>query len=87
MRAGEWAAQQCPCEGPQHPGRCHYEQHSPGSTCGRPTRIIHDKRGCLAVCDQHAAWRDKASVLFGHSSRCPLAPLRATGERSGGGPA
>jgi hypothetical protein len=32
---------------------------------------IHDKRGCVRVCAEHAKWRATTSKMFGHSKNCP----------------
>ncbi len=35
------------------------------------TAVIHDARGCFSVCDDHRAWRNTTSRLFGHGENCP----------------
>jgi len=32
---------------------------------------IHDARGCLHVCWDHAEWRNRTSMIGGHSDDCP----------------
>jgi hypothetical protein len=34
------------------------------------TFVVHDRRGCKHVCDEHAAWRQTTSFMGGHKS-CP----------------
>jgi hypothetical protein len=33
---------------------------------------VHDKRGCLHCCWEHARWREKTSSAFGHHPTCPM---------------
>jgi hypothetical protein len=33
---------------------------------------MHDGRGCLHVCVEHAKWRLTKAWMFGHSSDCPF---------------
>jgi len=57
--------------------RCHYcampdppagMLHNPDY----PAQVtVHDPRGCLHVCWQHAIWRSTTSGGFGHSKGCP----------------
>ena len=40
-------------------------------TTGRAaTHVVHDKRGCWAVCETHAAWRMTTSLRVGHDREC-----------------
>lgn len=57
-----------PYDGP--PKLCAY-QHALG--CFKDaTRLVHDHRGCLPVCDDHARWRSTTSCLMGHSPECKM---------------
>lgn len=38
------------------------------------TAVVHDRRGCVRVCTEHAAWRQTTSVAIGHSKNCPDLP-------------
>lgn len=45
--------------------------------CKKPaTKRAHDKRGCRTVCDEHAAFLRRESVMFGHSDSCPERDLK-----------
>jgi hypothetical protein len=46
---------------------CHGPHHQTPAT-----HVVHDKRGCLAVCETHAAWRRTTSLLVGHGKECVL---------------
>lgn len=43
------------------------------------TLVVHDRRGCKFVCDEHAAWRQTTSFMGGHKE-CP------NGQPDGPGP-
>lgn len=51
----------------------HADKHEP-ATC-----VVHDKRGCMPCCQQHARWR-RMSLLIGHKD-CPLG--KADGAETG----
>lgn len=51
--------------------RCEYGTH------GEAKFVIHDKRGCYAVCPTHAVWRRTGcSRVGGHDKDCPTPNLR-----------
>jgi hypothetical protein len=42
------------------------------SPTGSPASVtVHDERGCLHVCWDHAQWRVTTSSVSGHSPDCP----------------
>lgn len=76
----------CPCESAGNPRThgvmCHYAGMISGTPCsssmfgadsapGEATRIYHDRRLCVAVCEAHYAWRLTTSMGLGHSKTCP----------------
>lgn len=50
---------------------CAYAERHSIACLGSVVALVHDRRGCLYVCANHAAWRSTTSVLFGHASDCP----------------
>ena len=50
----------------EHTGLTH-EVHCAGKLCF----IVHDKRGCMLVCQAHARWSMKTLRCSGHSDDCP----------------
>jgi hypothetical protein len=51
--------------------RCYYCRQFEGKDA--PAHVtLHDKRGCLHVCMEHARWRFTTSWAFGHSPDCPF---------------
>ncbi len=50
--------------------RCHYCKMLDNKDV--PAHVtLHDRRGCVHTCLEHAKWRLTTSWLFGHSSNCP----------------
>jgi hypothetical protein len=69
----------CPCEtepgcNRPHGVMCHYAGMTSIacsiSSQGQATTIFHDGRLCVAVCGNHATWRETTSRMFGHSATC-----------------
>jgi hypothetical protein len=50
--------------------RCAYG-NGPNRCPERARHLVHDKRGCLHVCSEHAHWRTRTSLIVGHSADCP----------------
>lgn len=50
---------------------CAYKDHMT-IPCEGPVRVtIHDQRGCVDVCAEHAIWRlTQTSMAVGHSMGC-----------------
>jgi hypothetical protein len=48
---------------------CERGDHKPGV----PARVtVHDRRGCVHCCDEHATWRLTTSMsVGGHGPECP----------------
>ena len=56
------------------PGRCAYApigQLSSKDCKGKLAFVVHDRRGCLMVCQGHAEFRGVSSMAIGHSASCP----------------
>lgn len=52
--------------------KCFYEGESL-IKCGDIVRTtLHDTRGCVDVCDEHAMWRMTTSMAGGHGAACAV---------------
>ena len=54
-------------------GICYYCRQRDGKEV-RATEVVHDRRSCVRVCAEHAAWRATTSCAFGHNKNCPDLP-------------
>jgi hypothetical protein len=53
-------------------GACFYCKQRNGQDVPATT-VVHDRRGCVRVCAEHAAWRQTTSFALGHKN-CPDGP-------------